>query len=76
MDGLRILPFLGLLLWMLPLFWPAPSEDTGQIIETSTAVIYVFVVWLLLILAAFLLSRLLYARLSADLPGDDDQGGS
>ena len=74
MDALRLLPFLGLLLWMLPLFWPNPAEQVGQTVSTSTAVTYVFAIWVVLIAAAFALSRSLRDRLSADVRNDDEQG--
>ncbi|MEL6888793.1 MAG: hypothetical protein AAFO86_08790, partial [Pseudomonadota bacterium] len=51
MDAVRLLPVLGmLLLLMLPVFWPSdPGTAGGDVIPMSTAVIYVFVVWLILI---------------------------
>lgn len=73
MDALRLLPFVGLMLWMLPLFWPsAPSE--GGAVKSSAAIIYVFGIWALLIMASFALSSVLKARLSADVPNDEEPG--
>lgn len=53
MDAVRILPVVGVLLWMLPLFWPTDSDGpvSADTMAMSDAVIYVFVVWLLLIAA-------------------------
>lgn len=48
MDAIRLLPVVGALLWMLPLFWPAGSENVEPV-RTSTAISYVFGVWILLI---------------------------
>lgn len=74
MDALRILPFLGVLLWIFPLFWPASSDLAGQAasMSMSSAVIYVFVVWILLIGASFTLRHLLrptFEQQAADLDG-------
>ncbi|MEM6374267.1 MAG: hypothetical protein AAF727_16040 [Pseudomonadota bacterium] len=57
MDALRLLPVLGVLLWMLPLFWPTSADGPGATdkMAMSTAVTYVFVVWLALIGAALAL---------------------
>ena len=55
MDALRILPVIGLMLWMLPLFWPV-GDEAAEPIKGSSAIIYIFVVWCLLIGAALGLS--------------------
>lgn len=52
-DAARLLPILGLLLFSVPLLWPAGADD-GAV--TSNAIKYVFGVWAALVLAAFLLS--------------------
>jgi hypothetical protein len=59
MDAVRILPFLGLFLVMLPLLW----EDAGGP-GSSTAFegLYLFAVWAGLILGAAVLSRRLADR--------------
>lgn len=64
MDALRLLPVLGVLLWMLPLAWPTPSAGpvTPDAMAMSTAMIYVFAVWLLLIALAFTLWSFLRTR--------------
>ncbi|WP_432816815.1 hypothetical protein [Sulfitobacter sp. JB4-11] len=56
-DGVRILPFLGLILWMVPLLWPLPDEAAGQGVSTSAALLYLFAVWVLLAFVARLLWR-------------------
>lgn len=68
MDALRLLPVLGVLLWMLPLFWPTPGDDPGASdhIAMSDAVVYVFLVWLILIGAALALSAMLRAQAEPD----------
>lgn len=49
MDAIRLLPGVGVMLWMLPLFWSGMS-DSVEPVRTSTAITYVFGVWVLLIL--------------------------
>lgn len=69
MDALRLLVILGVVLWMIPLLWPSGSE-AGEGISMSRALLYIFGVWVLLILACYGL-----ARRSHRLPeGDDDVG--
>lgn len=72
MDALRLLPILGLLLWMLPLFWPleAPLGPVGA----ARAIPYIFGVWALLIACSCALGVVLKARLSADVPVEDETG--
>lgn len=60
MDAVRLLPFLGLMLWMVPLLWPVPDatpEPTEPTIAMSVALRYLFGVWALLILATWALWR-------------------
>lgn len=57
MDALRMLPIVGLLLWVLPVFWPGANDAAGSPppVTMSGAIVYVFVVWCLLILAGMAL---------------------
>jgi len=66
MDALRMLPFLGALLWIVvPAMWP--NGDDGAVpIALSTALWYVFSVWLLAITASFALWRKTRDRIDAD----------
>jgi len=50
-DAIRALPALGLLLWMVPLLWPIRGEP----IRSSSALLYLFGVWLLMVVLARLL---------------------
>lgn len=71
MDALRLLPLVGMMLWMVPVLWPV--ADTGDVppIKMSQAITYVFAVWLALIFAtAGLWSRL--NDVSSANPSDDD----
>ena len=52
MDMSRLLPFLGLFLMMLVLF----TRETGGQPRLVEQVVYIFVVWFVLIAAAFLLA--------------------
>ncbi len=60
MDAVRFLPFLGLALWMVPLFWPM-AQGTAQTevapVPLSVALRYVFGIWGLLVLATWALWR-------------------
>ena len=50
LDGLRLLPLLGVWLLMVPMLWS--QSDTGaedSIISMSSALIYIFCVWMGLI---------------------------
>ncbi|KIN60720.1 hypothetical protein Z945_1699 [Sulfitobacter noctilucae] len=59
MDAVRLLPFLGAALWMVPLVWPTsaiPVETaTGSAgpVRMSTALLYIFCIWGGLVCAAF-----------------------
>jgi hypothetical protein len=41
-DAARALPVLGLLLWLLPLLWSVPEDGPSA----STAMIYIFSIWI------------------------------
>lgn len=57
MDALRLLPIVGVLLWLFPIFWPSAKDgpEAPASISMSGAVTYVFVVWFVLILSALVL---------------------
>jgi LPXTG-motif cell wall-anchored protein len=56
MDAVRLLPVLGLCLWLVPMMWPVADPEGGGI-ATSTALQYIFGIWILLSLAAWFLWR-------------------
>ena len=64
MDAVRMLPFLGLALWMMPLLWPLPAEAEGGI-PMSLALRYLFGVWAFLILVC----GVLWWRTRGEPPG-------
>lgn len=67
-DGIKLLPFLGAWLFLMPVLWPDADTGTGQM--TSRALIYVFGAWAVLTLLSvgFLT---LYRRVE-DAPVDDN----
>lgn len=54
-DAARFLPIFGAGLFLLPLLWKTPAEDSGA--GTVQVMLYVFLVWIFLIGAAAILSR-------------------
>jgi len=69
-DGARMLPLLAVVLMMLPLLWP---RETAEQSLTSSGIIYLFGLWFVLIVLAFLFSRLL--RVEPSEAKDEDEGG-
>ncbi|WP_377504482.1 hypothetical protein [Octadecabacter sp. R77987] len=55
-DAARLLPVVAGVLMMLPLLWPR-ADGSGQ--PTSVVLIYLFVLWVVVIGLALLLSRLI-----------------
>lgn len=56
MDAARLLPVFGAALFMVPLLW-SKGDDGAPAVQTSTAMIYVFGVWAVLILCAAVFSK-------------------
>ena len=52
MDAVRLLPLLGLVLWMIPLLWPSAGDPSGATVPMSRALLYIFAVWAVLIVAS------------------------
>jgi len=52
MDGARLLPALGVMLWMVPLLWPTDTSGVDELVSMSSAMKYIFLVWLGLIVVA------------------------
>ena len=72
-DGARLLPIVALVLMVLPLMWPRSAPDQSL---TSSGIIYIFGLWLLLILIAFLLSRVLrFSDPARDVEARSSRGG-
>lgn len=65
-DAARMMPLLGLVLWLLPLAATSPS--------TGATGVYIFGIWIVLILlAAMLAGRIRYAP-DQDATGDSQDG--
>lgn len=52
-DAARLLPVVGIILFMIPLMW---GEQESEAASTARAGLYIFVVWIGLILAGYLLA--------------------
>ena len=74
-DAARLLPIVGLLLWLVPLVWPQ-SGDEGAL-STSNATLFVFAIWFgLIVLGAFLAWKMV-PRSNSVVPEDTSaQSGS
>lgn len=60
-DGVKLVPFLGVILWTIPLAWPT-GGDEGDI--GAQSLIYIFGVWVVLIA----LTAILSSRIRSDAP--------
>ncbi len=71
-DWIRMLPIIGLILWLVPLLWPV--DGSGQV-STSDAVVYLFAVWfVLVVIKAISSTALARARRAEDAErGKPDQ---
>lgn len=72
LDWIRVLPLIGLMLWLVPLLW---QQEGGEGTSTSRAMIFLFLVWIGLILATFVSARFLKksAQYQSDVqPSEDD----
>ncbi len=69
-DMARLLPVLGLLLFLVPLL-----GGRGGNAQISTLLVYLFGVWALLIVFAAILARQLYPADTPDQGADPDGGG-
>ncbi len=68
-DAARLLPILGVILFMVPLLWINGESET----RTTTTMIYVFGVWAGLAIVAAILARRL-GPLKDGTEGDSDAG--
>ncbi|MEO9825894.1 MAG: hypothetical protein ABJQ34_19980 [Paracoccaceae bacterium] len=75
MDAIRLLPIVGVMLWMLPLFWSATAGNVEPV-RTSTAITYVFGVWILLIFIGLGLWSMLTGTIEIGGSDEDEQRGS
>ena len=71
-DAARLLPILGGVLMMLPLMWPRAGQAETPV--TSTAMIYVFGCWVVLVILAAILAAWLDPAATQGDPDDDQVG--
>ncbi len=69
MDAIRLLPVLGLCLWLVPVLWPRSADDADAAISTSTALMYIFSIWM----GLGLISWVLWLRTRRSVAGQSDQ---
>lgn len=69
-DAARLLPVVGLILVLLPILW-RPAETAAP--DTGFGGVYLFAVWLLLIVAALFLARILSAGETPEAGGSDEE---
>lgn len=53
-DMARLMPFVGAVLWAVPLLWAPPGEHG---ISSSRAILYIFGVWVLLVVCTLAVTR-------------------
>ena len=68
-DAARMLPVIGLLLWLVPLVWPRAHQEGT--LTTSSATLYVFLIWILLIVVGAFLAWKMTPSETAD-PSEQD----
>ena len=68
-DLIKIVPLIGLVLWLVPLLWP--TQGTEQV-SSANAIIYVFAIWFILVVATAVSVRWLNAGGGID---EKDLGG-
>lgn len=64
-DLIKMLPLIGIILWLVPLLWPTEGEDR---VSSADAIIYIFVIWFILVLV-----KALSARALRDKDGPEDR---
>ncbi|UZD91676.1 hypothetical protein [Cognatishimia activa] len=67
-DWIKMLPLIGLVLWLVPLLWTTEGADQ---VSSADAIIYIFVIWFILVLA-----KALSARALKDVDGEDNKARS
>ncbi|MEZ5752034.1 MAG: hypothetical protein R3D60_08730 [Paracoccaceae bacterium] len=68
MDGARVLPVVGFILVLLPVLWTRNDAH-----NTANEAVYLFCLWLVLVIVAFILSRPLRAALMREERGTERQ---
>ena len=68
MDAVRLLPLLGLALWMVPLMWGVPEAQSADVTRMSSALRYVFGIWVSMVVISWVLWRFTRAPQPDDSP--------
>jgi hypothetical protein len=68
-DAAKLMPFLGMILWAIPLAW---SRGDGSNDVGTAGLIYVFGVWVIMILATGLLATRVRGETTADDRAGED----
>ncbi len=74
-DAARLLPVLGSVLFGLPVLWPSGPEGG---LPTSSAILYLFGMWILLVWLSLVIARHLRdddSDTAGDSPSQPDAGG-
>lgn len=73
-DGARMLPLFAAVLMLLPLMWPREAPDQSL---TSNSMIYLFGLWIMLVIVAYLLSKVLrFVGGDSDPESTKESGGA
>lgn len=62
-DWIKMLPLIGMVLWLVPLLWPTEGE---HMVSSADAIIYVFAIWFILVLAKAISARALKGAQSSE----------
>lgn len=66
-DWIKMLPLIGMVLWLVPLLWPTEGENK---VSSADAIIYMFAIWFILVLAKAISARALRGAQSSDLDNE------
>jgi hypothetical protein len=70
-DALKIMPWFGALLFLIPLLWQRSGAEAQS---TSGALVYLFGCWLVLIVIAYAISRVMRPEEPSTVPEVPDEG--
>jgi hypothetical protein len=62
-DLIKILPLIGMMLWLVPLLWPIDGKER---VSSADAMIYIFAIWFVLVIAKSIAARFLFRASDSD----------